>query len=69
MELEGVSVVPPQDALQSQQSFFIVCSENYAGEIHCQLKAAGVEDRFIAVCDDMDSCIRLIMRRTINICV
>ncbi len=69
MELEGVSVVPPQDALQSQQAFFIVCSENYAGEIHCQLKAAGVEDRFIAVCDDMDSCIRLIMRRTINICV
>lgn len=69
MKLKGVSVVPPQEALQSEGAFFIVCSENYAGEIHCQLKAGGVDDRMIAVCDDMDSCIRFIVRRTINVCV
>lgn len=68
-ELDGVPVVSPQEAMQSKDAFFIVCSENYAGEIHHQLKDAGVNDGFIAVCDDMDACIRLVMRRTMDVCV
>lgn len=60
-ELDGVSVVTPEKALEAQDAFFIVCSENYADEIYSQISEAGVKDSNIAVCDDMDSCIRLVM--------
>lgn len=61
-ELDGIFVVSLQEALHSKEAFFLVCSENYADEIYRQLRDAGVEDRCIAVCDDMDACIRFVMR-------
>ena len=63
MELDGVPVVTPREAFEAPNAFFIVCSENYADEIYIQIKTAGVPDCNIAVCDDMDSCIRLVMGR------
>lgn len=63
VELDGVPVVSPKEAFETKDAFFIVCSENYADEIYIQIKAAGVPDCNIAVCDDMDSCIRLAMGR------
>ena len=61
-ELDGIEVVSPHKALQTEKSFFVVCSENYANEICTQLRNAGVDDRNMAVCDDMDSCIRLVIK-------
>lgn len=66
-DIEGTVVVSLQEALQSKKAFFLVCSENYADEIYCQLRDAGVDNRYIAVCDDMDACIRFVMRGYRNI--
>lgn len=62
-EIDGVPVVPPWEAMLDKEAFFIVCSENYAGEIYTQLRDAGVEEQYIAVCEDMDSSIRMLMRK------
>ncbi len=62
-EMDGTPVISPREALQERGGFFIVCSENYAEEIYSQLREAGVDDCHIAICDDMDSCIRLVMKR------
>lgn len=61
-EMNGLEIIPPKEALQDQEAFFIICSENYALEIYEQLIANGVEKSRIAICDDMDSCIRFIIK-------
>ncbi len=61
-KLEGIPIMSPQETLQIKDAFFIICSENYAGEIYTQIRDAGVEARRIAICDDMDLCIRWILK-------
>lgn len=61
-KLRGLEIIPPREAVKNKEAFFIICSENYAGEIDKQLRANGVDKCRIAVCDDMDTCIRFIIK-------
>ena len=60
--MNGLKVLRPQDGVEDKDALFIVCSENYACEIYKQLRENGVDQYRIAVCDDMDSCIRFVMK-------
>lgn len=40
----------------------IICSENYMREIKDQVESYGIDKNDIITCDDMDSCVRMILR-------
>lgn len=62
-EIEHLPVVSPDEVGPDKGGLFLVCSENYADEIGEELRCRGILDTQIAVVDDMDACIRFIMRQ------
>ena len=52
------------DAVEAEpEDLFLICSENYADEIREDLECRGIPDTQTAIVDDMDACVRFIMRQ------
>lgn len=62
MKKNDIKIVSPQEVIVTQNTIFVVCSENYATEIVQQLRETNIEDDMIVICSDIDSCIRFFIR-------
>lgn len=58
-----VKVIAPDGIQVEKGDLFLICSENYADEIRSDLRRRGISDMQMAVVNDMDACIRFIMRQ------
>ena len=62
-EFQHVRVISPDDIKPKKEDLFLICSENYGDEIRADLRNRGIPDRQMAVVNDMDACVRFIMRQ------
>lgn len=58
-----VKVLFPDAVEAEPEDLFLICSENYADEIREDLECRGIPDTQTAIVDDMDACVRFIMRQ------
>lgn len=61
--MEDVKVISPDEIKPETGDLFLICSENYADEIWEDLRRRGILDTQAAIVNDMDACIRFMMRQ------